>query len=414
MPPHLTFIGTHLLYPTRGLYEVGQSSDLFAKVNELSCKLDSFLSLGQVPPYFPHPNFSWSQPNHGQPLAPLMPPYLNTSNLHAYNLAPAQQPYQQPSPLPSTQRTPSLEEQVLQTMGELKVDLQLLHSHSQSIAKLEIQVGQIVNALNCREDNKLPSQPIANPKEVHQIDSLPADPQANIVLNLRNGRDVETRLEEETCNKKGSESEQILNGKEINPHVTPTSIPPAEPSYVPKVPFPTCLNAPSPFRKKGAEQEDMMEVFKQVKINLPLLEAIKQVPSYAKFLRDLCTQKRKSKTHEPKNVRLTEQVSSILTRNIPIKRKDPGVPIISCVIGDHVIDRALLDLGASVNLLPYSVYEQLGLGELKPTPVTLQLADRSTKVPRGMIEDVLVKVDKFYFPVDFIVLDMEPVHNPNK
>ena len=66
-----------------------------------------------------------------------------------------------------------------------------------------------------------------------------------------------------------------------------------------------------------------------------------------------------------------------------------------------------MDLGASVNLLPYSYYEQFDLGELKPTAVTLQLADRSVRVPRGVIENVLVQVDKFLFPVDFIVLDME-------
>jgi hypothetical protein len=73
--------------------------------------------------------------------------------------------------------------------------------------------------------------------------------------------------------------------------------------------------------------------------------------------------------------------------------------------------RALLDLGASVNLLPYSVYLQLGLGELKPTSMMLQLADRSVKIPKRIIEDVLIKVDKFYFPIDFIVIDMEPMHN---
>jgi hypothetical protein len=73
--------------------------------------------------------------------------------------------------------------------------------------------------------------------------------------------------------------------------------------------------------------------------------------------------------------------------------------------------RPFLDLGASVNLLPYSVYLQLGLGELKPTSMTLQLADRSVKIPRGIMEDVLIKVDKFYFLVDFIVLDTEPVQN---
>jgi hypothetical protein len=79
------------------------------------------------------------------------------------------------------------------------------------------------------------------------------------------------------------------------------------------------------------------------------------------------------------------------------------------MIGVSQIESALLDLGASVNLLPYSVYLQLGLGELKPTSMTLQLADRFMKIPREIVEDVLIKVDKFYFPVDFIVLDTEPV-----
>jgi hypothetical protein len=79
------------------------------------------------------------------------------------------------------------------------------------------------------------------------------------------------------------------------------------------------------------------------------------------------------------------------------------------MIGVSQIKRALLDLGASVNLLPYLVYLQLGLGELKPTTMTLQLADRSVKVPRGIVEDILIKVDTFYFPMDFIMLDTEPV-----
>ena len=71
--------------------------------------------------------------------------------------------------------------------------------------------------------------------------------------------------------------------------------------------------------------------------------------------------------------------------------------------------KALLDLGASVNLLPYSVYKQLGLGELKPTSITLSLIDRSIKIPKGTVEDVLIQVDKFYYSVDFVVLDTKPV-----
>ena len=92
-----------------------------------------------------------------------------------------------------------------------------------------------------------------------------------------------------------------------------------------------------------------------------------------------------------------------------MKYKDPGCLIISVNIGGTCVEKALLDLGASVNLLPYSVYKQLGLGELKPTTLTLSLADRSVKIPKGTVEDVLVQVDKFYYPVDFVVLDTEPV-----
>ena len=96
---------------------------------------------------------------------------------------------------------------------------------------------------------------------------------------------------------------------------------------------------------------------------------------------------------------------------MPVKYRDPGCPTVTCTIGSTVIKRALLDLGAGVNLLPYSVYEQLGIGELKPTKVTNQLADRSMKTPRGVVDDVLVKIGKFFFPVDFIVLDTAPVHD---
>jgi len=96
-----------------------------------------------------------------------------------------------------------------------------------------------------------------------------------------------------------------------------------------------------------------------------------------------------------------------------LKYKDLGCPIISCFIGEHTIERALLDFGASVNLLPYLIFQSLNLGELKPTFVTLLLADRSVKVPREIIKDVLVQVDKFIYPVDFILLDTQLVEACN-
>jgi hypothetical protein len=87
-----------------------------------------------------------------------------------------------------------------------------------------------------------------------------------------------------------------------------------------------------------------MKVFKQVKINLPLLDAIRQIPSYAKFLKDLCTQKRRTRSHDPKKVLITEQVSLLIHHNTPPKFKDPSAPTTSCIIGSHEIEKALLDL----------------------------------------------------------------------
>ena len=162
-----------------------------------------------------------------------------------------------------------------------------------------------------------------------------------------------------------------------------------------------------PTGKVLEHQSEILEHLTQVKINLPLLHVIKQVPAYAKVIKDLCTIKRKH--HVKKTAFLTEQVSTVIYKKTLLKYKDPGCPIISCQIGTHEFSQALLDLGASVNLMPYSVYSQLGLGEIKPTSVVLQLADRSIKKPRGIVEDVLVQVDKFYYPVDFLVLDTQSV-----
>ena len=154
---------------------------------------------------------------------------------------------------------------------------------------------------------------------------------------------------------------------------------------------------------------EIYELFKQVKLNIPLLDVIKKIMSYAKFLKNLCTVKIKLGVN--KKEFMTEQSTSLIRNNLPPKYKDPRSPTISIVVGNSKLRHALVDLGASVNLFPYSVYVDLGLGELKPTNITLKLADRSVKIPRGIVKDVLVQVDKFYFPVDFVVLDTQPVVN---
>ena len=176
-------------------------------------------------------------------------------------------------------------------------------------------------------------------------------------------------------------------------------------SHIPPAPYPHRLRAP----KKVNNHSEIYELFKQVKLNIPLLDAIKQIMSYAKFLKDLCTVKKKLGVN--KEAFMTEQSTSLIRNNLPPKYKDLGSPTISIVVGNSKLGHALVDLGASVNLLSYSVYVDLGLEELEPTNITLQLADHSVKIPRGIVKDVLVQVDKFYFPVDFVVLDTQPVVN---
>jgi hypothetical protein len=225
----------------------------------------------------------------------------------------------------------------------------------------------MANTLNRREEGKLPSQPVMNPKGLYMVDEETSHQHVQSITTLRSGKLVDNQVgkkkEEHT---EVSETLQNDKGKQV---INETST--SETPYVPRALFPERLKAPSHFGKQGEKIQAMMEVFKQVKINIPLLDAIQQVPAYAKFLKDLCTQKRKSRNHIPKKVLLTKHLSFLIQHNTPPKFKDHGTPTISCIIGQKEIDKALLDLGAGVNLLPYSMYQQLGLGELMHTTVIL-------------------------------------------
>ncbi|XP_075483720.1 uncharacterized protein LOC142523873 [Primulina tabacum] len=146
----------------------------------------------------------------------------------------------------------------------------------------------------------------------------------------------------------------------------------------------------------------------KIVIPTPFPAALKKAKldaQFGKFLEDILENKRKLEDHMMVN--LTENCSSLVQNKIPPKRKDPGSFSIPCMIGDAVFHKALCYLGASINLMPLSGFRKPGLGEPKPRRTSLQLANRSVKYRRGVIEDVLVKVDKFIFPAYFVVLDMQ-------
>ncbi|KAL6310867.1 hypothetical protein AAG906_027312 [Vitis piasezkii] len=243
---------------------------------------------------------------------------------------------------------------------------------SQKIDNIQYSISRLTNLNTVNEKGKFPSQPSQNPKGVHEVETQEGESsklrEVKAVITLRSGKEVDqplpkVRQDEELMSKKTLVKES--NNQEEKKDMMKKHMPP---------PFPQALHG----KKEIKNSSEILEVLRQVKVNIPLLDMIKQVPTYAKFLKDLCTVKRG--LHVTKNAFLTEQVSAIIQSKSPVKYKDPGCPTIS----------------------------QLGLGGLKPTTITLSLVTVG-KNPKRVIEDVLVQVDKFYYPVDFVVLDLDPI-----
>ncbi|XP_058725984.1 uncharacterized protein LOC131597296 [Vicia villosa] len=148
-----------------------------------------------------------------------------------------------------------------------------------------------------------------------------------------------------------------------------------------------------------------MEILKQLRINIPLIYAIKQIPNYPKFMKDIFTKRKR--VGEFATIALTQECNQLVQGKLPPKLKDPGSFTIPCNIGETFYGKALCDLGVSINLMPLSLFKKLGIGIAKPTTITSQLADKSICYPQGKIEDVLVRVDKLVFLADFIIMDFD-------
>ncbi|KAI5659590.1 hypothetical protein M9H77_28383 [Catharanthus roseus] len=227
-------------------------------------------------------------------------------------------------PHPPQSGNSTFEEKVLSALKSLEVKTQILDSHTQSIAMLETQIRQLANSISRRDDGKLPSHPTENPRANYQE-------QAKAVITLRNGKLVDNKVGEPIKDSDLNENEtkgidmEIKIEKKLEKELSSSSNSKtlgSSPmtSYKPKFPFPQAL-LPHPHLRKDNKMEDILETFKEVKINLPLLDAIKQVQAYAKFLKDMCTFKRKSKSSVSKKIFLTEQVNSIcnITLHLNIK-----------------------------------------------------------------------------------------------
>ncbi|CAN6570921.1 unnamed protein product [Malus baccata var. baccata] len=366
-----------------------------------------------------HPNFKWREPQQPQNQGGFrqQPPGFFPKTYGP--------PQNQAQSGPSASGTSLDNDALLKILTKLsngqEDQAKAMQNQDKRMDQLEKQIGQIAEFVGkFRDPGQLPSSTIPNPKG--GFESAKA-------ITLRSGKEVGAG----SSSKTGHNEDEILQmEEEESKQPTARVVPPLpqvsnapKPSNLsnkgknvlnssPTNVFP--LNVPFPSRflqsKNEEEEKDVLETFRKVHVNIPLLDAIKQIPKYAKCLKKLCTTKKR--TREKEVVHVSENVSAILQRKLPPKCKDPGSFTISCVISNTRFKSAMLDLGASINVMPYSVYASMNLGALKLDGVIIQLADRSNAYPNGVLEDVLVQVDHLVFPADFYVLEMdESDHAPS-
>ncbi|CAM8905496.1 unnamed protein product [Rhodiola kirilowii] len=389
---------------------------------------------GPIRQYNQATNPSWQNNSYPQKETQQAAPQLAQSfyqpphRQYNQNTPPANQ-YQE-SPSNHQEPNKSLEDMIIQLSGtvqQLRTTMHQNHAKTKGkLSDLKKHISQLAASMSTliNEPGRPPSQTIQNPEEnVSVVTPRSGKELVNKPMEQEENKRPEAleTLYEDEKNEDAAEEEQDAIEKEENaseerrPDPVPAASPisafekhkerPVPRTKTPKViktlPFPVPARVP----KQHVMDEDVFELFSKVEINIPLLEAIKQIPRYAKFLKELCTNRRRSTRYDQEL--MSRNVSAVIQRKVPPKCGDLGTYTIPCTIGNIRIENCMLDLGASINVLPFSIYSCLRIGPLKPTGLTIQLADRSCKQPEGKIEDVLVQVGELVFPADFYVLKME-------
>ncbi|XP_022158490.1 uncharacterized protein LOC111024970 [Momordica charantia] len=258
----------------------------------------------------------------------------------------------------------------------------LIQSQAAVFRNLEVQLGQMANKLKNRP--RVQTDKMEHHAEP-QLENIEEDTAENMPID----EDKRKRAAEAEPAKEVSIETQVH--KKVKVPVEYRS-PPLYPQRLQK-------------KTQDLQFDRFLEVLKQLHINIPLVEALEQMPNYVKFLKDILAKKRRLREFEI--VALTKECNAILTGKPSKKVGDLGSFAIPVSIEGKNVGNALCDLAASINLMPLSLSKKLIIGKARPTTITLQLADRSITHPEGKIEDVLVQVDKFIFPGDFIILDYE-------
>ncbi|GJW07668.1 reverse transcriptase domain-containing protein [Tanacetum coccineum] len=214
-------------------------------------------------------------------------------------------------------------------------------------------------------------------------------------------RETEETTDKEQTNFQGSTAQ-------IPPPVIPISIPePDVPKSLPKpnIPYPSRRDDQKSRDKASNQMEKIFQIFQDLRFDISFADALLLMPRFAPTIKSLLMNK--EKLLELAKIPLNENCSAMLLKKLPEKLGDPGKFLIPCNFPGMDVCHALADLGASINLMPLSIWKKLSLPELTPTRMTLELADRSITRPKGVAEDIFVKVGNFHFPTDFVVVDFE-------
>ncbi|XP_023771566.1 uncharacterized protein LOC111920200 [Lactuca sativa] len=310
---------------------------------------------------------------------------------------------------PAQERKPSLQEMLTKFVAALEkrhndhdVAIQetrtMLRNQQAFIHNIETQLGQLAQQINQRSPGELHSKTENNPRGAH-INIVttrsgkiitPLPPIQNEAPKDLQKEDVEKQNQNKIMHDtKSTRRVHIIDSTSPLPDLK-EQVP--EKRFQPPMPYP----ARAKKEKQEEEYQKFLDHIKALRINIPFIEAVAQIPKYAKLLKELLTNRRKME--EVKEVVLNENCSAAMLNDLPKKKGDPGSLTLPCQFGNLATIHALADSGASVNLMPYSFFKKLDLPEPRPVRMAIHLANKTVTFPRGICEDLLVKVDKFYFP----------------
>ncbi|GJX13740.1 reverse transcriptase domain-containing protein [Tanacetum coccineum] len=292
-----------------------------------------------------------------------------------------------------------------------------LNNLATSNQRLESMLGNFIKMNTASTSGTLPSNTVTNPKEdLKGITTRSGVAYKGPTIHTTSSPKVVEREPEVTKDtmpptNNGSTEDipppvvPIVNHESISePANAPVSA--SRPNQKASIPFPSRRNDERRREKANDQIEKFYEIFRDLSFEISFTDALMLMPKFASTLKTLIGNK--EKLSEMARTPLNENCSAVILNKLPKKLGDPGRFLIPCEFSGINTCNALADLGASINLMPYSVWKNLSLPELTPTCMTLELADRSISEPIGIAEDVYVTVGKFQFPADFVVVDFEP------